>query len=184
MVWFNSTRMHYYTHIKDDTRGLSGQGFYNDAMVEHDNHVGVLLDKLDTLGIADNTIVLYTSDNGVHFNMWPDGGITPFRGEKNTNWEGGFRVPAIVRWPNKVESSSISNEIMSHLDWVPTLMAAVGDTDVKNKLLQGHEVEGQTYNVHLDGYNFLPYLTGVEEEGPRDEFYYFSDDGEVLAMRD
>ncbi|MBW7472163.1 arylsulfatase [Marinobacter sp. M216] len=183
-VWFNSTRMHYYTHIKDETRGLSGQGFYNDGMVEHDNHVGELLAKLDELGVADNTIVLYTTDNGVHYNHWPDAGITPFRGEKNTNWEGGFRVPALVRWPGKIDSNSISNDIMSHLDWVPTLMAAAGVPDVKQELLEGHEANGKTYNVHLDGYNFLPYLTGEVEEGPRNEFIYASDGGDILALRD
>ncbi|MBW0148490.1 arylsulfatase [Marinobacter arenosus] len=183
-VWFNSTRMHYYTHIKDETRGLSGQGFYNDGMVEHDNHVGELLAKLDELGVADNTIVLYTTDNGVHYNHWPDAGITPFRGEKNTNWEGGFRVPALVRWPGKIDSNSISNDIMSHLDWVPTLMAAAGVPDIKQELLEGHEANGKTYNVHLDGYNFLPYLTGKVEEGPRNDFIYASDGGDILALRD
>ncbi len=183
-VWFNSTRMHYYTHIKDETRGLSGQGFYNDGMVEHDGQVGQLLSKLDDLGVADNTIVIYTTDNGVHYNHWPDAGITPFRGEKNTNWEGSFRVPAVVRWPGKIEANSISNEIMSHQDWVPTLMAAVGEPNVKQKLLDGHEANGKTYNVHLDGYNFLPYLTGETEKGPRTTFVYASDGGEILALRD
>ncbi len=183
-VWFNSTRMHYYTHIKDETRGLSGQGFYNDGMVEHDGQVGQLLAKLDDLGVADNTIVIYTTDNGVHYNHWPDAGITPFRGEKNTNWEGSFRVPAVVRWPGKVEANSISNEIMSHQDWVPTLMAAVGEPNIKQKLLDGHEANGKTYNVHLDGFNFVPYLTGEAEKGPRTSFVYASDGGEILALRD
>ena len=183
-VWFNSTRMHYYTHLKSESSGLSGQGFYNDGMVEHDNHVGTLLAKLDELGVADNTIVIYTTDNGVHYNQWPDAGITPFRGEKNTNWEGGFRVPAIVRWPGEVAANSISNEIMSHLDWVPTLMAAAGDPDIKADLLDGHRAGGKTYKVHLDGYNFLPYLTGEVQEGPRKLFFYASDDGDLLAVRD
>ncbi len=183
-VWFNSTRMHYYTHIKDETRGLSGQGFYNDGMVEHDGQVGQLLSKLDDLGVADNTIVIYTTDNGVHYNHWPDAGITPFRGEKNTNWEGSFRVPAVVRWPGKVEANSISNEIMSHQDWVPTLMAAAGEPNIKQKLLDGHEANGKTYNVHLDGFNFAPYLTGEAEKGPRTSFVYASDGGEILALRD
>ena len=183
-VWFNSTRMHYYTHIKDETRGLSGQGFYNDGMVEHDGQVGQLLGKLDDLGVADNTIVIYTTDNGVHYNHWPDAGITPFRGEKNTNWEGSFRVPAVVRWPGKVEANSISNDIMSHQDWVPTLMAAAGVPDIKQKLLNGHNANGKTFNVHLDGYNFLPYLTGETEQGPRKDFVYASDGGEILALRD
>ena len=153
-------------------------------MVEHDNHVGTLLAKLDELGVADNTIVIYTTDNGVHYNQWPDAGITPFRGEKNTNWEGGFRVPAIVRWPGEVAANSISNEIMSHLDWVPTLMAAAGDPDIKADLLDGHRAGGKTYKVHLDGYNFLPYLTGEVQEGPRKLFFYASDDGDLLAVRD
>ncbi|MFT6276513.1 MAG: arylsulfatase, partial [Halioglobus sp.] len=126
-VWFNSTRMHYYTHVKPEQLGASGQGFYNDAMVEHDGHVGILLSKLDDLGIADNTIVIYSTDNGPHFNQWPDAAITPYRGEKNTNWEGGYRVPAMVRWPGKIKPNGISNQVMSHLDWVPTLMAAAGE---------------------------------------------------------
>ena len=183
-VWFNSTRMHYYTHIKDETRGLSGQGFYNDGMVEHDGQVGQLLAKLDDLGVADNTIVIYTTDNGVHYNHWPDAGITPFRGEKNTNWEGSFRVPAAVRWPGKIQANSISNDIMSHQDWVPTLMAAAGVPDIKQKLLDGHEANGMSFNVHLDGYNFLPYLTGTTEQSPRKDFVYASDGGEILALRD
>ncbi|WP_420890895.1 arylsulfatase [Marinobacter suaedae] len=183
-AWFNSTRMHYYTHIKDETKGLSGQGFYNDGMVEHDNHVGELLNKLDELGITDNTIVLYTTDNGVHFNQWPDAGITPFRGEKNTNWEGGFRVPAFVRWPGKIEANTVSNDIMAHLDWVPTLMAAAGEPNIKQKLLDGHNAAGKSFNVHLDGHNFLPYLTGEAEEGPRDQFIYASDDGDIIGLRD
>ena len=182
-VWFNSTRMHYYTHIKDDTRGLSGQGFYNDGMVEHDGHVGQLLNKLDELKIADNTIVIYSTDNGPHFSQWPDGAITPFRGEKNTNWEGGYRVPAMVRWPGNIKAGVISNQVMSHLDWVPTLMAAVGDTNVKADLKKGKRVGRDTFKVHLDGYNFLPLLTGKQDTGPRREFFYFSDDGLLTAVR-
>jgi arylsulfatase len=182
-VWFNSTRMHYYTHLQESSAGLSGQGFYNDAMVEHDGHVGQLLAKLDDLGIADNTIVVYSTDNGPHYNMWPDAAITPFRGEKNTNWEGGFRVPAMVRWPGNIEAGQISNQVMSHLDWVPTLMAAVGDDQVKQKLLQGHRAGGKSFKVHLDGYNFLPYLTGQTPQAPRREFFYFSDDGLLTAAR-
>jgi len=182
-VWFNSTRMHYHTHVKDDSMGLSGQGFYNDGMVEHDNHVGALLNKLDDLKIADNTIVVYTTDNGPHFNQWPDAAITPFRGEKNTNWEGGYRVPAMVRWPGNIKSGAISNQVMSHLDWVPTLMAAVGDTAVKADLKKGKRVGGDTFKVHLDGYNFLPYLTGKVPAAPRREFFYFSDDGLLTAVR-
>jgi len=182
-VWFNSTRMHYYTHVKESQLGASGQGFYNDGMLEHDGHVGALLDKLDELGIADNTIVLYTTDNGPHYNQWPDAAISPFRGEKNTNWEGGFRVPAMVRWPGTVRPGSISNEVMSHLDWVPTLMAAVGDADIAAKLKRGKTLEGRTYKVHLDGYDFLPFLRGEADSGPRREFFYFSDDGLLTAAR-
>jgi arylsulfatase A-like enzyme len=182
-VWFNSTRMHYYTHVQESQRGRSGQGFYNDAMMEHDDHVGALLNKLDELGIADNTIVIYSTDNGPHFNMWPDAAITPFRGEKNTNWEGGFRVPALMRWPGRVKPGAISNQVMSHLDWVPTLMAAVGDDAIVDKLKQGHRVGDKTFKVHLDGYNFLPQLTGAVDRGPRQEFFYFSDDGLLTAAR-
>ena len=182
-VWFNSTRMHYYTHVQESQRGRSGQGFYNDAMMEHDDHVGALLNKLDELGIADNTIVIYSTDNGPHFNMWPDAAITPFRGEKNTNWEGGFRVPALVRWPGKVKPGVVSNQVMSHLDWVPTLMAAVGEDDIVAKLKKGHRAGDKTFKVHLDGYNFLPHLTGAVDRGPRQEFFYFSDDGLLTAAR-
>ena len=182
-VWFASSRMHHKTHVKKETLGRSGQGFYNDAMLEHDDHVGALLDQLDELGIADNTIVFYSTDNGPHFNFWPDGAITPYRSEKNTTWEGGFRVPALVRWPGKIAVNSTSNEIMSHLDWVPTLMAAVGQNDIKGKLLSGHQVAGKTFTTHLDGYNFLPYLTGEEPSGPRENFFYFTDGGELSAVR-
>ena len=182
-VWFNSTRMHYYTHLQKSQAGRSGQGFYNDAMMEHDDHVGALLDKLDELGIADNTIVIYSTDNGPHFNMWPDAAITPFRGEKNTNWEGGYRVPAVVRWPGKIQAGSINNNVMSHLDWVPTLMAVAGDDDIVSELKKGHRAGDKTFKVHLDGYNFLPQLTGKVERGPRQEFFYFSDDGLLTAAR-
>lgn len=183
-VWFNASRMHYYTHIKKESVGLSGQDFYNDGMVEHDGQVGQLLKKLDDLGLAKNTLVIYSTDNGVHFNQWPDAGITPFRGEKNTNWEGGFRVPAIVRWPGRIKAGAISNEIMSHQDWLPTLMTVAGVPGIKEKLLQGHEASGKKFNVHLDGYDFLPYLEGKVNKGPRNEFFYFSDDGKLLALRD
>jgi arylsulfatase len=183
-VWFNASRMHYYTHIKKESVGLSGQDFYNDGMVEHDGQVGQLLKKLDDLDLAKNTLVIYSTDNGVHFNQWPDAGITPFRGEKNTNWEGGFRVPAVVRWPGHIKAGAISNEIMSHQDWLPTLMAAAGVSGIKEKLLQGHEAAGKKFNVHLDGYDFLPYLEGKAAKGPRNDFFYFSDDGKLLALRD
>ena len=182
-LWFNSTRMHYHTYVKEEQLGKSGQGFYADAMLEHDDHVGQILKKIDDLGIADNTIVLYTTDNGPHYNMWPDGGITPFRGEKNTNWEGGYRVPAIVRWPGKIGSGQINNSIMSHQDWVPTLMAAAGDDSIKAKLLQGHQAGDKNFKVHIDGYNFLPHLTGQQQQGPRKEFLYYSDDGQLVGLR-
>ena len=182
-VWFNSTRMHYYTHVKPEQLGASGQGFYNDAMVEHDGHVGALLEKLDELKIADNTIVIYSTDNGPHFNQWPDAAITPYRGEKNTNWEGGYRVPAMVRWPGHIKPGTISNQIMSHLDWVPTLMAAAGDSQLKKQLKSGKRVGDKEFKVHLDGYNFLPFLSGEQQISPRREFFYFSDDGILTATR-
>jgi arylsulfatase len=182
-VWFNSTRMHYYTHVKKEQLGASGQGFYNDGMLEHDGHVGELLNKLDDLNITDNTIVVYTTDNGPHFNQWPDAAITPFRGEKNTNWEGGFRVPAMVRWPDHIKPGSISNQVMSHLDWVPTLMAIVGEDQIKEELKKGKLVGQSNFKVHLDGYNFLPFLRGRQGVAPRREFFYFSDDGLLVAAR-
>ena len=184
-VWLNSSRMHFYTHISEKTKGLSGEGgnFYSDAMVEHDNHVGRMLDLLDRLGIADNTIVMYSTDNGPHTNEWPDGGTAPFRGEKNTNWEGGFRVPTVVRWPGHIAPNSVTNEIVSHQDWLPTLMAAVGDTKIKKKLLKGHIAGNRTYKVHLDGHNILDLLTGKTKKSPRDKFFYVSDDGKLLAIR-
>jgi len=184
-AWINASRMHYYTHISDKNAGISGEGgnFYSDGMVEHDNHVGQVLDLLDELGLDENTIVIYSTDNGPHFNEWPDGGITPFRGEKNTNWEGGFRVPAAVRWPGKIKPNSVTNEIVSHQDWVPTLMAAVGEDNIKEKLLKGHTIDEMTYKVHLDGHNMLDLLTGKSEKGPREKFYYVSDDGKLLAIR-
>ncbi|MEP5420507.1 MAG: arylsulfatase [Roseibium sp.] len=183
-VWWNGTRMHFRTHIKDEIRGISGQDEYSDAMLEHDGHVGQLLDLLDELGIADNTIVHYSTDNGPHMNTWPDAASSPFFGEKNTNWEGGWRVPSMVRWPGKVEAGSISNEIMHHMDWLPTYLAAAGDPDIKAKLKDGGvQAIGREYKVHLDGYNFLPHLTGEAEEGPRREIFYFADTGELTALR-
>ncbi|MCG7522509.1 arylsulfatase [Ruegeria sp. Ofav3-42] len=184
-VWLNASRMHFYTHVREEHAGLSGEGgnFYSDAMVEHDNHVGQMLDLLDELDIADNTIVIYSTDNGPHYNEWPDGGITPFRGEKNTNWEGGFRVPAVIRWPGKIAEGRISNEIVSHQDWVPTLMAAVGEPDIKEKLQGGHTVGDRTYKVHLDGFDILDYVTGKADKSPRKHFFYVSDDGKLLAIR-
>ncbi len=182
-VWWNGTRMHFRTHVKAELRGISGQDEYSDGMVEHDRHVGKLLAKLDELGIADNTIVFYSTDNGPHYNTWPDAASTPFRGEKNTNWEGGWRVPAMVRWPGHIKPDTVSNEIMHHMDWMPTLLAAAGDPDIKEKLLKEQTIGEKTYKVHLDGYNFLPHLTGQNEKGPRNEIFYFSDDGDLTALR-
>lgn len=182
-VWWNATRMHFRTHVKDENLGKTGISFYADAMVEHDSHVGALLKKVDDLGVKDNTIVFYSTDNGPHMNTWPDAGLTPFRGEKNTNWEGAYRVPAMVRWPGKIEAGSVSNEIMHHMDWLPTFVAAAGDTDIKQKLLDGYAAGDRSYKNHLDGYNFLPYLTGETEEAPREEIFYFSDDGDLTALR-
>jgi len=182
-LWFNSTRMHIWTHLKAASEGVTGQGIYADGMVEHDGHVGQLLDKLDELGITDDTIVMYATDNGAELMSWPDGGMIPFRGEKNTTWEGGFRVPMMVRWPGKIKAGSISNEIIAMMDWMPTLVAAAGDPDIKEKLLKGHTAGGKTFKVHLDGYNFLPYMTGQASKGPREEFFYFTDDGSLSALR-
>ena len=182
-VWWSGTRMHFRTHVKDELRGISGQNEYSDGMVEHDMHIGLFLKKLDDLGISDNTIVFYSTDNGPHMNTWPDAAMTPFRGEKNTNWEGGWRVPAMVRWPGNIEAGSVSNEIMHHMDWLPTFVAAAGEPDVKEKLLKGRRAIGRNYKVHLDGYNFLPYLTGKTQETPRREIFYFSDDGDLTALR-
>jgi arylsulfatase A-like enzyme len=182
-VWYNTTAMHFRTHVAEEHVGKSGQGFYNDAMVHHDELIGRMLDKLDDLGIADNTIVMYSTDNGPHYNSWPDAGITPFREEKNTNWEGGWRVPAFVRWPGKFKAGTVLNGIVSHQDWLPTLLAAAGEPDITEKLLKGHKVGAKTFKSHIDGYNMLPYLTGEVEESPRNFFFYISDDGEILALR-
>ncbi len=182
-VWWNGTRMHFRTHVKAELRGISGQDEYSDGMVEHDMHVGKLLKKLDDLGIADNTIVFYSTDNGPHMNTWPDAAMTPFRGEKNTNWEGGWRVPAMVKWPGNIKPGSVSNEIMHHMDWLPTFAAIAGDSDIKKKLLKGHKAGNKTFKVHLDGYNFLPHLMGKQKKGSRDEIFYFTDDGDLSALR-
>lgn len=183
-VWWNGTRMHFRTHVKDELRGISGQDEYADGMVEHDMHVGKLLAKLDELGITDDTIVHYSTDNGPHMNTWPDAAWSPFFGEKNTNWEGGWRVPSMVRWPGKIKAGSVSNEIFHHMDWLPTFLAAAGNPDIKAQLKKGGvNAIGRTYKVHLDGYNFLPYLTGREEKGPRREIFYFADTGELTALR-
>ena len=184
-VWVNFTHMHFRTHVPKDIMGQSGrwQSVYHDAMIEHDRNVGTVLDKLDELGMAENTIVMYGTDNGPHMNTWPDAAMTPFRNEKNSNWEGAYRVPAMVRWPGKINAGSVSNDIMSHLDWMPTLLAAAGDPDIKEKLKKGYKAGKKNFKVHLDGYNFLPYLTGKAKKSPREEFFYFSDDGDLTALR-
>ena len=182
-LWWNSTRMHIFTHLKRRSQGKTGLGIYPDGMVEHDAHVGQLLKKLDDLGIADNTIVMYSTDNGAECMSWPDGGTTPFRGEKNTNWEGGYRVPCVIRWPGVIEPGTIFNDLAAHEDMIPTIMAAVGEPDIVEKLKQGHEAAGKTFKVHLDGYNLLPYLRGETDDSPRKEFLYWTDDGDLSAMR-
>lgn len=181
--WWNGTRMHFRTHVKPELRGISGQDEYGDGMVEHDMHIGLFLDKLDELGIADNTLVFYSTDNGPHMNSWPDAAMTPFRGEKNTNWEGGWRVPAMVRFPGKIEAGSISNEIVHHMDWLPTFASIAGDTDVKERLLDGAQLGERSYRVHLDGYDISQHLYGESEGSGRDEIFYFSDDGDLTALR-
>jgi arylsulfatase len=152
-------------------------------MVAHDENIGRMLNKLDELGIAEDTIVLYSTDNGVHYNTWPDAGITPFRSEKNTNWEGGWRVPAFVRWPGKIKAGSVLNGIVSHQDWLATFLAAAGEPDIKEKLLKGHKIGNKTYKVCIDGFNMLPYLTGEVKESPREFLFYISDDGDIMAIR-
>lgn len=181
-VWWNSTRMHIWTHLKPESQGKTGLGVYADGMVEHDAMVGELLKKLDDLGIANNTIVFYSTDNGAEVLSWPDGGSTVFRSEKNTNWEGGYRVPAFIRWPGVIKPGSVVNDICAHEDMFTTLMAAVGDTSVKEDLLKGRKVGDMTYKVHLDGYNLLPAFEG-KEAWPRHEFLYWTDDGNVAALR-
>jgi arylsulfatase len=183
--WFNTTHMHLRTHAKPDSIGQAGrwQSPYHDTMIDHDKVVGALLDLLDDLGVADNTIVLYSTDNGPHANTWPDGATTPFRSEKDTNWEGAFRVPAMVRWPGKIKPGTVSNEIVSHLDWMPTIVSAAGDPHIKEKLLSGYDAGRKTFKVHLDGYDLVPYLTGKTAKSPRTEYFYFSDDGDLVALR-
>lgn len=182
-VWCNATRMHFRTHVPPNFRGRSGLNEYADGMLQHDEWVGKILDKIDALGIANDTIVIYGTDNGPHYNSWPDAGITPFRSEKNSNWEGAYRVPFAIRWPGRIAPGSVTNEIVSNLDWFPTLVAAAGDADIKEKLKAGLTTQGHSYKVHLDGYNQLPVLTGQAQQGPRKEFYYFNDDGQMVAMR-
>jgi arylsulfatase A-like enzyme len=184
-VWFNTTHMHFRTHPKPESVGQAGrwQSPYHDTMIDHDKVVGALLDRLDALGIAGNTIVIYSTDNGPHMSSWPDGAMTPFRSEKATNWEGAFRVPEMIRWPGRIPAGVVSNEIISHHDWLPTFLAAAGEPDIVGKLKSGHTIQGTTYKVHIDGYNLLPYLTGETRHGPRPGFVYFSDDGDLVALR-
>jgi arylsulfatase len=182
-TWFNTTRMHVFTHLKPESAGKTGLGVYADGMVEHDGHIGQVLKKLDDLGITQNTIVIWTTDNGAEVMSWPDGGTTPFRGEKNTNWEGGYRVPLVVRWPGVIKPGTVINDIISHEDWMPTLLAAAGQANAKETLLKGANIGGTTYKVHLDGYNLLPYFKGETTQWPRQEFIYWSDDGDPVALR-
>ena len=184
-AWVNFTHMHFRTYVKPESAGQSGrwQSEYHDAMIDHDKNVGTVLKKIDELGMTDNTIVMYGTDNGPHMNTWPDAAMTPFRNEKNSNWEGAYRVPAMVRWPGNIKAGSISNDIMSHMDWLPTLVAAAGDPDINKKLLKGYKAGEKEFKVHLDGHNFLPYLTGKTKTSPRKSFFYFSDDGDLTALR-
>ncbi|GAB2505634.1 arylsulfatase [Microbulbifer agarilyticus] len=184
-VWWNATRMHFRTHVKDEHKNLAGPNSneYQDGMVEHDMHVGKLLDLLDELNIADNTIVFYSTDNGPHFNTWPDAGTTIFRSEKNSNWEGAYRVPAFVRWPGKFPAGKTLNGIVSHEDWLPTFAAAGGNPEIKQQLLKGVRLNGRSYKNYIDGNNMLDYFTGKTDESPRREFIYVNDDGQIVAMR-
>ena len=184
-VWLNTTWMHFRVHAPKEVLGQAGrwQSPYHDVMIEHDKHVGEMLDLLDELGIADDTIVMYSTDNGPHMNTWPDGAMTPFRSEKNTNWEGAFRIPMMVRWPGKIKAGSYSNEIISLTDWLPTLLAAAGEPEISEKLKKGHQAGDKDFRVHIDGYNFLPHFLGEEEKGPRPGLIYFSDDGDLVALR-
>jgi arylsulfatase len=182
-MWVTGTRMHIHTRLKKESRGVTGIGLYPDGMVEHDGHVGQLLNKLDKLGIADNTIVIYSTDNGAEKVTWPDGGITPFHGEKGTTWEGGFRVPCVVRWPGVIKPGMKTDAIMSHEDWLPTLMAAAGEPRIVRKLKKGYRANGKKWKVHLDGYDFGPFLRGETDKGPREQILYFSQGGELNAVR-
>lgn len=182
-VWINTSGMHFRTHINPKHIGKSGQGTYNDVMVAHDENVGKMLDQLDKLKLVDNTIVMYSTDNGVHYNTWPDAGITPFQGEKNSEKEGAYRVPMMVRWPGKIKAGSISNDIMAHLDWMPTFAAAAGDKNLKRDMLKGKRFGKKSEKIHLDGYNFLPYLTGKEKKGPREIYHYLNDEAFPVGIR-
>jgi arylsulfatase A-like enzyme len=184
-AWLNTTHMHFRTHTRDEDRGRAGrwQSTYHDTMCYHDEIVGQVLDELDRLGIADNTIVMYSTDNGPHLNSWPDAGMTPFRNEKNSNWEGAYRVPCVVRWPGRIPAGSVLNGIVSHNDWFVTFLAAAGNQDIADQLKAGCELNGTTYKVHLDGHDQLDYITGQSEQSPRQHFFYVSDDGDLTAMR-
>ena len=181
--WWNATRMHFRTHVKEANRGISGQDDYSDGMVEHDRHVGELLKLLDDLKLAEDTIVFYSTDNGPHFNTWPDAGTTPFRSEKNSNWEGAYRVPAFIRWPKKFPAGETLNGIVSHEDWLPTFAAAAGDDTIVERLRGGVDLNGRRFRNYIDGYNILPYLKGEVDKSPRREFIYVNDDGQIVAMR-
>jgi arylsulfatase len=184
-LWVNFTHMHLRTHAKPESLGQSGRWMseYTDVMIDHDKNVGQVLEALDRLGLAADTFVMYSTDNGPHMNSWPDGAMTPFRNEKNSNWEGAYRVPCMVRWPGKIKPGSLSNQIVSHLDWLPTFVAMAGDPEVKDKLLSGYPASGETFKVHLDGYNLVPYLTGQVEKSPRESFLYCNDDQQVTGLR-
>jgi len=181
--WFNSTRMHIFTHLKKESDGKTGLGLEADGMVEHDGMVGVLLDKVDQLGLANNTIVMYSTDNGAEEMTWPDGGVTPFRGEKDTNWEGAWRVPCFIRWPGVLKPGTVNNEIFAHNDMLPTLVAAAGEPNIADKLKQGYKAGKKTFKVHIDGYNLMPFWKGDVKENPRKGFLYWSDDGDLMALR-
>ncbi len=182
-LWWNSTRMHIWTHLKKESEGVTGLGVYQDGLHEHDGHVGQVLKKLDDLGIADNTIVMYSTDNGAECFSWPDGGTTPFRNEKNSNWEGGYRVPCMIRWPGVIKPGTVYNDVFSHEDMLPTLLAAAGEPDIQEKLKKGHTVNGRECKVYTDGYNLLPYFRGEVKESPRHEFFYWTDDGNLCGLR-
>ncbi|MDH3226722.1 MAG: arylsulfatase [Thermoleophilia bacterium] len=182
-VWWNATHMHLWTRIPEEAEGISGQGFYNDAMVLHDRHVGRLLDLLDELGITGNTIVVYSTDNGPHYNTWPDGAISPWRSEKNSNWEGAYRVPCFARWPGRFPAGTVLNGIVTHQEWLPTLLDAAGEPDIVRKLRAGHQAGDKHFHVHIDGYDCLSYFTGETEACPRQWFFYANDDGTIVAIR-
>lgn len=184
-VWLNTTHMHLFTHPKKESLGQAGrwQSPYHDTMIDHDKNVGQMLDLLDELGIAEDTFVMYSTDNGPHMNTWPDAGMTPFRSEKNTNWEGAYRIPLLARWPGRIKPASVANGIVQHHDWLPTFLAMAGDADIMEKLKKGHTANGKNFKNHIDGYNLLPYLTGKTDKSPRELFVYFNDDGDVVAIR-